>query len=255
MNLKLRERAGVAVMQAGRRFGIGTVRIPFGVLHGKRWQFTSSIPSCALGTYEQHIAAVLQDRLKEGMVFFDIGANVGYYTLFASTLVGDDGRVVAFEPEPENMRLLIEHTRINRSTNVLPVQKALSDAPGILRFDGTAHTMCRLSDGGNIEVECTTLDAFIQESGVPPEILKMDIEGAEVRALHGADACLSEIRPEIILSIHDGLLDECLGILSGYDYTVEQLSPDDLYCVPLEEKRGKKPINSHPPRFDEPSRD
>jgi len=78
MDMKLRERAGVAVMQAGRVFGIGTVRIPFGVLRGKLWRFTSSIPSCALGIYEHHIATVLRGRLRRGMVFFDIGANVGY---------------------------------------------------------------------------------------------------------------------------------------------------------------------------------
>lgn len=234
MSLKLREHAGVLVMQTGRALGIGTVRIPFGVLRGKKWRFTSSIPSCALGTYEQPIATVLRGRLRKGTIFFDIGANVGYYTLFASTLVGDDGRVIAFEPEPGNMWMLSEHMRINGCTNVVPVQKALSDAPGILRFDGTAHTMCRLSDGGNIEVECTTLDTFIRDSGILPDVLKMDIEGAEVRALCGADACLSEIRPEIILSVHDGLLDQCLDILSGYDYSIEWVSSDDLYCVPLE---------------------
>jgi len=135
--------------------------------------------------------------------------------------------------------MLIEHTRINGCTNVIPVQKAVSDVPGIARFDGTAHTMCRLYDEGNIEVECTTVDAFIRDNGILPDVLKMDIEGAEVQALHGADACLSEIRPEIILSVHNGLLDRCLEILSDYDYLVERLSPDDLYCMPLE-KRGAK---------------
>ena len=242
MSIKLRERAGIVVMRAGRAFGIGTIRIPFGVLRGKKWQFTSSIPSCAFGTYEQHIATRLQGRLKAGSVFFDIGANVGYYTLFASTLVGDSGRVISFEPEPGNMQMLVEHTTINKCINVIPVQKALSDMPGIVRFDGTAHTMCKFSDDGNIEVECTTLDTFIQDSGISPDILKMDVEGAEVKALHGADSCLSEIRPEIVLSVHDGLLDECLGILSGYDYSIEQLSPDDLYCAPLE----KKLVPRHP---------
>jgi len=234
MSIKIRERAGVAVMQAGRALGIGMVRIPFGVLRGKKWQFTSSIPSCAFGTYEQHIATRLQGRLKAGTVFFDIGANVGYYTLFASTLVGDAGKVISFEPEPGNMKMLVEHITTNKCINVTPVQKALADAPGIVRFDGTAHTMCKFSDDGNIEVECTTLDKFIRDSGIPPDIMKIDVEGAEVRVLRGADTCLSEIRPEIVLSIHDNLLDECLGILSEYDYNIEQLSPDDLHCVPLE---------------------
>ena len=234
MGIKLRGRVGSTLMWAGRTFGIGTTRIPFGVLRGRRWQFNSSVPSCAFGIYEQHIAAVLQSRLRKRGVFFDIGANVGYYTLFASTLIGNSGKVVAFEPEPENMRMLEEHIKINGCTNVIPVQKALSDAPDILLFDGTKRSMCKLSDSGNIKVECTTLDTFILESGVSPEILKMDIEGAEIRALRGADNCLSEIRPEIILSVHDGLLGTCLDILSGYDYSVERLSPDDLYCVPRE---------------------
>ncbi|WP_292365404.1 MULTISPECIES: FkbM family methyltransferase [unclassified Methanoculleus] len=234
MSIKIRERAGVAVMQAGQALGIGMVRIPFGVLRGKKWQFTSSIPSCAFGAYERHIATRLQGGLNAGAVFFDIGANVGYYTLFASTLVGDAGKVISFEPEPGNMQVLIEHITINKCINVTPVQKALADAPGIIRFDGTAHTMCKFSDDGNIEVECTTLDMFIQNSGISPDIMKIDVEGAEVRALHGADICLSEIRPEIVLSVHDNLLDECLDLLSEYDYNIEQLSPDDLYCVPLE---------------------
>jgi len=233
---KLRNHAGIAIMRAGQICRIGFVRIPFGVLRGKQWLFTSSLPSCALGTYEQHIAVVLQTRLRKGAVFFDIGANVGYYTLFASTCVGDSGKVVAFEPEPGNMQMLTEHIEINRCTNVIPVQKALSNTSGVARFNGAAqyNSWCKLSDDGNIEVKCITLDTFIRESGILPNVLKMDIEGAEVQALRGADACLTEVRPEIILSIHDGLLDECQGILSEYDYSIEQLSPDDLYCTPRE---------------------
>jgi FkbM family methyltransferase len=240
MYIKLRKLTGTIVMRLGQIIRIGVIRIPFGILRGQRWRFTSSIPSCALGIYEPHIASLLQRRLRRGTVFFDIGANVGYYTLFASTLVGDAGRVVAFEPGPDNFQMLTEHIRINECTNVISVQKALSDIPGVVRFDGTARMMCKLSDRGNIEVECTTIDAFIRESGISPEILKMDIEGAEIQALRGARYCLSEIRPEIILSVHDGLLDECLGILSGYDYNIERLSTDDLYCMPLLKRGAKK---------------
>ncbi len=83
--------------------------------------------------WEPYETSLLLDYLKPGHVFLDIGANIGYYTILASVIVGKNGMVFAYEPEAENFRLLSENITLNQADNVVPVQAAVSD------FDGCGH--------------------------------------------------------------------------------------------------------------------
>jgi len=99
--------------------------------------------------------------LKE-MFVYDIGANVGFYTLLASGLVGSKGLVVAFEPAPKNIDFLKRHLSINNLSNVLVVESAVSDKDGYEYFDkGPNESMGRLKTDGDIQVKTLTLDHFI----------------------------------------------------------------------------------------------
>jgi len=142
------------------------------------------------GIYERGTTEIFKKVTKRGMTVFDIGAHIGYYTLLARSLVGSEGIVYAFEPHPENYERLKENIEINGYTNCYPINKAVSDKMGKTRLylhsDSGRSSLLQL-EGGNkwIEVETITLDEFIKEEGVTPDIIKMDIEGAEFLALKG----------------------------------------------------------------------
>ena len=86
------------------------------------------------GVYEEGVTRVFKNEIKPGAVVLDIGANIGYHTLTAARLVGQDGKVFAFEPEPSNFDLLVRNVKINGYSKVIPVQKARSSKRGRARL-------------------------------------------------------------------------------------------------------------------------
>jgi hypothetical protein len=86
------------------------------------------------GEYEKGTTKVFMKTVKKGMTFVDVGACVGYYSLIAAKLVGSDGKVFAFEPEPLNFEWLIRSISINGFKNILPIRKAVSDKNGLIEL-------------------------------------------------------------------------------------------------------------------------
>ena len=86
------------------------------------------------GSYESRTTEMFRKVVKKGDVVVDIGANMGYFTLLASRLVGREGKIYAFEPEPVNYGLLVKNIGINGYKNIVPVQKAVSDRTGTTRL-------------------------------------------------------------------------------------------------------------------------
>ncbi len=105
-----------------------------GPLRGARWIPDSTVRKCWLGTFEPVEQRRFVDFVRPGMTVYDLGANVGFYSLLASRLVGPTGRVIAVEPLPRNIAYLQRHVVANAATNVTIVQGAVSDAPGIGHF-------------------------------------------------------------------------------------------------------------------------
>jgi len=109
---------------------------------GLWWVSGSFIHGCWLGWYEKSCVQFVASLIRPGMVAFDVGANVGYYTLLLARGVGPNGRVIAFEPDPVNVAHLKEHMRLNKISNVEIVEAAVSDREGTVFFrgrrDGTA---------------------------------------------------------------------------------------------------------------------
>ena len=111
------------------------VRVLQGPMRGYRWAFGSGNPGYWLGSYKLSKQKKLMEVLKEGSVFFDLGAHVGFFTLLASHLVGDQGRVVAFEPNPENIKYLNKHIEWNQRKNVTVIEAAIGDQTQLVCFD------------------------------------------------------------------------------------------------------------------------
>ena len=90
------------------------VRILQGKLKGKKWIAGSSVNGCWLGSYEYDKQILFEQTIQSGKVIFDLGANVGFYTFLALLLIGETGKVIAFEPLPRNLKLLKKHISINQ---------------------------------------------------------------------------------------------------------------------------------------------
>jgi len=155
--------------------------------------------------YEKETVALCRRLIQPGMHVLDIGAHAGYFTRLYSKLVGPDGIVLAFEPDPENFALLAQNTRRLKNVRLFPV--AISDRVGTLDFfESENNTGCHslIPTGfrpNKISVTATTLDALMDAGELPKvDLIKMDIEGAEPIALEGMRRVV-EANPEIVLIV------------------------------------------------------
>jgi FkbM family methyltransferase len=162
------------------------------------------------GGGELEVQEVLRQHLRPGMTFYDVGANIGFFSLLAARLVGSAGRVVAFEADPEVAGRLREHVARNEFGWIVVEEKAVwSEAQTVFfaRTDpatspdrGLGHVVSADS-GDTIKVSAVSLDEYTL-SAAAPDFLKCDVEGAEVEVFRGARRLLTEKRPGIICEMH-----------------------------------------------------
>lgn len=166
-----------------------------------------SARDCGLGMYlrtkgefEPIQTKLFLDALKPGMTVFDIGANVGYYTILASRKVGKNGKVFAFEPDPQNLKLLYKNLALNNCQNVQVIPRALTSkvGEGFLSQDLAnpgESTLANKSGTKPVKVKTTTLDRFIKQNEIKKvDLVKIDIEGAEIDALEGGKEFFSQAK-------------------------------------------------------------
>lgn len=162
-------------------------------------------------TWEPEETKLVSSLLRPGDVFVDIGANLGYFTLLSSGLVGETGRVFAFEPAPRNFSLLQKNVEVNRCDNVVCEQKAIADREQMIElylssFNFGDHRTYESHDDSDynrgrarkrVQVHGITLDSYFP-SGTHIDFIKMDIQGAEYFALHGMKRVLGD-NPAVML--------------------------------------------------------
>jgi FkbM family methyltransferase len=202
------------------------MRIRSGPLRGFRWVAGSAPHGSWLGTYESHVQRLFCERVQPGDIVFDIGANVGFFTLLASKLAGPSGHVYAFEPLPRNLSFIEKHVRLNGLTNVTVKPIAIASTSGTAWFgDGENDSQARLSEKGEHQVPTTSLDDLVANGIAPrPAFIKMDIEGAESDALRGAQTLLGETGLTIVLSTHGHIQQErCWSALEQAGFHLELL--------------------------------
>jgi FkbM family methyltransferase len=156
------------------------------------------------GDWEEAETRIFRSSLKPGMTFVDVGANIGYYTLLAARLVGNHGRVFAFEPCPDNFQLLERNVQANGHTNVTLVRKAVSDRSGsaTLRLDGSSsggHSLSGFRRGGrSVTVETVSLDEYFAGDAAGVDVIKTDTEGADPVVFRGMRGMV-ERNPGLVL--------------------------------------------------------
>lgn len=175
-----------------------------GRLRGKKWVVGAGEHGYWLGSYEMGKRLAFEREIKMGSVLYDIGANVGYFSLLASVLVGENGKVFAFEPLPRNIEFLKKHISINKLTNIEVIEAAVSSQSGEAFFDlGASTAMGHLSDSGGLQVTMVSLDDLVSAGEIqPPDYIKLDVEGAEYDALRGAEAVIDNFQPVLFLDTH-----------------------------------------------------
>lgn len=212
------------------------VRAPIqaGPLRGYRWSVFTGVRFLR-GDYHQDEVAELVSLIRDGDVFYDVGAHIGYYALIAARRVGRLGRVIAFEPLPLNLRFLRRHIAVNRADNVEVLTVGLSDCGGETCFDIACGTgRGRLGSGGHVAIQTATVDGLCANGRIPPpNLVKMDIEGAEYRALLGAKDTLLRHRPTVLLATHGPeVRQQCEALLTELGYELRPFRGRDIIATP-----------------------
>lgn len=164
------------------------------VFHGLELEIDSSDRSMNAsllnGTYEEDELKFLKSTLQPGWIVLDVGANIGIYSALASKLVGPKGKIFAFEPLKELHQILEKNLAKNQCLNVTLIKKAVGETSGqtVIYVDqnrGSSSTLVETSRP--FEVPRISLNEFCQENQIKPNFIKIDIEGAELSALRGAN--------------------------------------------------------------------
>jgi FkbM family methyltransferase len=170
------------------------------------------------GCYEPNEMAFINLFLKPGMTFIDIGANEGFFSLFAKSCVGQTGRVIAFEPSPRDYDRLCQNQALNPTLELELHNFGLSDR----RHSETLHLAEPRHSGHNtlgnfaydieeanrVEIELRTLDdVWLQQSWQSVEMLKIDTEGSELQILRGASQIIKSFRPVVLVEVVPKLLE------------------------------------------------
>ncbi len=160
-------------------------------------------------SYEASETALVRQLLRPGMVFVDVGANIGYYAVLAGRRVGPAGKVLAVEPDPHNFRLLKRNIAANALRNVQAVRVGLGDR------DGVALLQCSSTNFGDHRIGCsadrhhavtrpvelTTFDKLLERVGVGPvDVVKMDVQGYEHHVAAGMAGALAANRRICVLT-------------------------------------------------------
>ena len=179
---------GPLLREYARRFPEGSVvTIGSGFAAGLRWKrHHRYVNGYWVGNYEYPIQQAIARLLAPGDVFYDLGANAGFFSMLAAKLVGPTGQVYAFEPLPENIASVEEQIAENRFSHVELVRSAVGSAS-----HGKEQTT---------QVKVTTLDIFAATHRAPT-LLKIDVEGAETDVLAGGPGVLDK-RPKLLIELH-----------------------------------------------------
>lgn len=219
--------------------GVQNVVVAGGMLKGLRLQLDlTQEKDYWLGTYEPDLMRACRELTEPGMIAYDLGANIGYITLLLAKIVGDTGRVFAFEAHPANVARLeanIALNRFNDRVTIVPAAVTMHSQPTRF-FSGPSSATGKVAGSAGrdslnyrdaIRVEGISIDDFILQQGNPaPQIVKMDIEGGEVLALPGMVHTLKEARPILLLELHgEEAARTAWQVLGDTNYRVSTLNP------------------------------
>lgn len=193
-----------------------------------------------IGSYEPEVVDIFKKHIKKGDTVLDIGAYIGYHTLIMAKLVGEEGKVFAFEPDPVNFQYLIKNAAENGYRNIVAFQKAVSDKTGKGRlFMGDSSSLSTIYDTGGKkykEIETIKIDDYFGKKRV--DLAKIDAEGAEALILEGMKETIKN-NPQLkmVIECQSEMLKkggsspkELLESLKSFGFKSIQIDNKDLFC-------------------------
>jgi FkbM family methyltransferase len=216
----------------------GVLRVPQGHAGGLAFDMRylpishAHVGSIAGGNLESAVQEAMVRHLARGEVFYDIGANLGFFSLLAAHLSGlGEGRVYAFEAAPDNAEAIRRNAELNLIPNLGVIAKAVAARAGRGRLQVVDdQSWSKLADYGEhpytqrvIDVELVTIDDLVGGGELPPPALvKIDVEGAEIAVLEGMRETIERHRPAIICELHDTHV-EFVAAMRAHGYRVINL--------------------------------
>jgi FkbM family methyltransferase len=162
---------------------------------GKSWYGSAVDPSHEMTFMKREI-------IKPGWTVIECGAHHGAQTILLSRWVGDDGRVIAIEPIPENVEILRQNIELNELKNVTVVEKAIGNTNTVLSMRHISNGSVAVNGGANtVNVECVTIDKLCADMGLLPDLIKIDVEGFEYQIIEGCENVISAV-PALFLEVH-----------------------------------------------------
>jgi len=168
-------------------------------------------------------------------IFVDIGANIGKYTIKIAKQLGNEGQAISIEPEPSNFQILKKNIELNNLKNVHALNLACSSKEGFIDFyinkSGTgAHSLIKKTKN-KISVKSSKLDNVLLTLNLPKaDLIKIDVEGAEIEVLKGAKKTLKK-HPKLIIEIEDSSnLKNVRNFLERFGYKLTKISEEEYFA-------------------------
>jgi FkbM family methyltransferase len=192
------------------------------------------------GNLERPTQEIVASHLRPGMVFYDLGANIGRFSLIVGRAIGPQGKVFAFEPDPDLIARLRRNMERNQLANIEVLPMGVWSSSKTLEFrqagpdspeGGTGTFLNDDQAGERIQVRCISLDDFAL-TALPPQGIKCDVEGAEVEVLRGAEATLREHHPWILCELHAPENESIVrDYLTRLGYTCKEIDESHIFAT------------------------
>lgn len=179
-------------------------------------------------TFETRLKGIFEE-IEKG-IFIDVGSHVGKYTISVAKRLGNNGRVIAVEPNPSNFQALLKNIELNKLKNIIPLNLACFSKNSKIRFYLSEYDVqhsCVRKTENFITVESKTMDQIIKDLDVRPEevkFVKIDVEGAEAHAFQGGKELFKKGSPLIVFECEDlSNFHRCKKILTPHDYKIGEI--------------------------------
>lgn len=198
-----------------------------------------------VGSNELPVQEWIVSKLGPGKAFYDVGANIGFFSLLAARAVGESGHVIAFEPVPENADSIRRNADLNALDTIIVVDVAVSSGSGEAELVLAEHPGgATLKSAGmppdatrTVTVKTATLDSLVRRKDFPPpDVVKIDVEGAEVAVLQGMRGVVEDHKPSVVCEADAATKEEAEakareieGIMRSWGYATSRLA--DSYGV------------------------
>ena len=203
--------------------------------------FGTSNELLLFNTHEPISTQLISKELKNGMTVLDIGGNIGYYVLLEHKCIGNNGKIIAIEPSPDNFKILEDNLALQNISNVQAYNIAAGDKDGQLNFliYKDASNSCMVIPegqeerwpGDKIKVPVRKMDQFINELKLEQiDFVRMDVEGYELHIIKGMKESLSKFKPKIHIEVHKNILGK--ENVKKFFQVFKELGYESKYYIP-----------------------